>query len=123
MESNKYFEDRTQKTKRCPRGNGTEQAWFFTREEAEAFAASPGNIAYHGDFAHLCAKCDHYHLSKPSWLEPQFTQADYQMLEDAGIETAPRALCCDVCGSVQQDGDEFFILPNGSLRCTKHLQG
>jgi hypothetical protein len=60
-----------------------------------------------------------YHLSKPEWLEPQFTQADYQMLEAAGIETAPVALCCDVCGSVQQDREEFFILKSGALRCSK----
>jgi hypothetical protein len=26
-----------------------------------------------------------YHLSKPEWLEPHFTPADMQLLEDAGI--------------------------------------
>jgi hypothetical protein len=106
----------------CLRTNGTRRAWFLTRQEAERFAASPANPAYRGDIAHLCAKSDHYHLSKPSWLEPQFTQADYQMLEAAGIDSALRALSCDVCGSVQQDGVDFFILPNGALRCSKCVE-
>jgi hypothetical protein len=119
VEPNKYFENLRPPAKHCLRRNGTERAWFVTRQEAEQFAASPANPAYRGDITHLCAHCDHYHLSKPSWLEPQFTQADYQMLEAAGIENAPRALCCDVCGSVQQDGEEFFILKSGALRCFK----
>jgi hypothetical protein len=119
VEPNIHFEDPAQKTKHCLRRNGTERAWFLTREEAEHFAASSANPAYHGDIAHQCAKCDLYHLSKPSWLEPQFTQADCQMLEAAGIDSAPRALCCELCCSVQQDEEEFFILKRGALRCSK----
>ena len=119
MESNKYFENSDPISNRCLRRNGTERAWFFTRQEAEHFAASPANPAYHhGDIAHQCAKCGLYHLSRLEWLEPQFTLADMQLLEDAGIETA-RALCCELCRSVQQDGEEFFILTSGALRCSK----
>jgi hypothetical protein len=119
VEPNKYFEDPARGSIHCLRSGGTERAWFFNREEAEAFAVSPANTAYHGDIAVLCGKCDLYHLSKPSWLLPRFTEADCQMLKAAGIESAPRALYCDGCGSVQQDGEEFFILRNGSLRCSK----
>jgi hypothetical protein len=104
--------------KPCLRTNGTTRAWFYSREDAEAFAASPANSNYHGDIAHLCVKCNLYHLSKQSWLEPRFTTADYQMLKAAGIETA-RALCCELCRSVQQEGEEFFILTSGALRCSK----
>jgi hypothetical protein len=59
-------------TERCKRTNGTERAWFRTREEAEAFAQHPANPAYHGDIAHLCAKCGFWHLSKISWLFPEW---------------------------------------------------
>ena len=99
-----------------------ERAWFFTREEAEKFAAGPSNTVYHGDIAHQCAKCGFYHLSRPEWLEPTFTPADLQMLEDAGIETRPRLdehfRCC-ICGSVMRDGIEFLIIRDGSVRCTQ----
>jgi hypothetical protein len=118
VESNKYFEVPGRGPNHCLRSNGTPRAYFSTRQEAEAFAGNESNSAYDGDVAHLCVKCDLYHLSKPSWLEPILTQADYQMLEAAGIETA-RAFCCDVCGCVQSEGEEFFILRSGSLRCSK----
>jgi hypothetical protein len=36
-------------TEHCKRSNGTERAWFHAREEADAFAQSPANPAYHGD--------------------------------------------------------------------------
>jgi hypothetical protein len=122
VESNKYFENPSPSSNRCLRRNGTERAWFATREQAERFAASPANPAYKGDVAHECAKCGFYHLSKPSWLEPQFTPADMQMLEDVGIETPSRLdeyFRCAVCGSVMRDGVEFLIMPNGSVRCTQ----
>jgi hypothetical protein len=99
-----------------------ERAWFFTREEAEKFAANPANPSYHGDIAHQCAKCDFYHLSKPEWLEPKFTPAALQTLEDAEIETPPRLdehfRCC-ICGSIMRDGIEFLIIRGGSVRCTQ----
>jgi hypothetical protein len=99
-----------------------ERAWFFTREEAEKFAATPANPSYHRDIAHQCAKCDFYHLSKPEWLAPKFTPADLQTLEDAEIEMSPRLdehfRCC-ICGSVMRDGIEFLIMPDGSVRCTQ----
>lgn len=59
-------------TEYCKRRNGTERRWFRTREEAEAFAQGPANPAYHGDVAHLCAKCGFWHLSKVSWLFPEW---------------------------------------------------
>ena len=52
---------------RCRRSNGTLRAWFATKEEAEAFAADPRNIAYHGDVPVCCMKCDGWHLSRPDW--------------------------------------------------------
>ena len=117
--SDKHFEHSRPTSNHCLRRNGTERAWFLSREEAEQFAEDAASPVYHGDIAHHCPSCGFYHLSRPEWLEPQFTQADYQMLEAAGIESAPRALSCDVCGSVQQDGEEFFILKSGALRCFK----
>jgi hypothetical protein len=122
MEPNQHFEGSAQRSNLCLRSNGTRRARFLTRQEAEQFAASPTNLAYHGDVAHLCAKCDLYHLSKPSWLEPRLTAADIQMLEDAGIETPPRLdehFRCRVCGFVMRDGIEFLIMPDGSVRCTQ----
>ena len=107
MKSNGYFEDSSRTSNHCLRRNGTERGWFPTREEAEHFAASPANPAYHSDIAHDCAKCGFYHLSRPEWLEPKFTSADLQMLEDVGIETPNRLdehfRCC-ICGFVMRDG-------------------
>jgi hypothetical protein len=122
VKSNKYSENPRPSSNPCLRRTATERAWFLTREEAEHFAASPANPAYHGDIAHRCAKCGFYHLSRPEWLEPKFTSADLQMLEDAGIETPPRLdehfRCC-ICGSVMCVGIEFLIMPDGSVRCTQ----
>jgi len=55
--------------KRCRRLNGSERAWFSSKEEAEAFAADPRNTHYQGDVAVLCMKigCDGWHLSQPHW--------------------------------------------------------
>src|SRR6266850_238859 len=53
----------------CKRNTGTERAWFHTREEAERFAQNPANHpVYLGDVAHLCQKCNFWHLSRPAWL-------------------------------------------------------
>jgi hypothetical protein len=122
VESNKYFENSDSTSNHCLRSSGTERAWFFNREEAERFAASPANPAYKGDIAHECVKCRFYHLSRPEWLEPKFTPADLQILEDAGIETPSRLdeyFHCAVCGSVMRDGIEFLIMPDGSVRCAQ----
>ena len=122
MQSDQHFEHSRPTSNHCLRRSGTERAWFFTREEAETFAASPANPAYKGDIAHECVKCGFYHLSKPSWLQPQFTPADMQLLEDAGIEAPPRLdehfRCC-ICGSVMRDGIEFLIMLDGSVRCAQ----
>jgi hypothetical protein len=122
VESDKHCEHSRPTSNHCLRRSGTERAWFWTREEAERFAASPANPAYRGDIAHLCGKCGFYHLSRPEWLEPKFTSADLQSLEDAGIETPPRLdehFRCFICGSVMRDGVEFLIMPNGSVRCVR----
>jgi hypothetical protein len=54
---------------RCRRSNGTLRAWFATKDEAEAFAADPVNVHYHGDIPVLCMTpgCDGWHLSQPHW--------------------------------------------------------
>ena len=122
VEPNIHFEDPAQKTKHCLRRNGTERAWFLTREEAEQFAEDPANPVYRGDIAHHCPSCGFYHLSRPEWLEPHFTPADMQLLEDAGIETPHRLdehLRCCICESVMRDGIEFLIMPDGAVRCTQ----
>jgi hypothetical protein len=122
VESNKYFENSEPTSNHCLRRNGTERAWFFTRQEAEQFAEDPANSVYRGDIAHHCPSCGFYHLSRPEWLEPKFTSADLQMLEDAGIETPSRFdehFRCRICGSVMRDGIEFLITPDGSVRCTQ----
>jgi hypothetical protein len=90
VESRKHFEDPAQKTKHCLRRNGTERAWFLNREEAEHFAESPTNPAYHGDIAHECAKCGFYHLSKPSWLRSVWVYWSGQEIAQAqGYSTLP----------------------------------
>jgi hypothetical protein len=55
----------------CRRSSGAFRAFFPTKEEAEAFAADPANLNYHGDIAHLCYKCGRWHLSRPEWLVPE----------------------------------------------------
>jgi len=55
----------------CRRQSGSFRAYFYTREEAEAFAADPTNWpTYQGDIAHLCTKCGFWHLSRVEWLFP-----------------------------------------------------
>src|SRR5690349_19607236 len=66
-------------TAHCKRSDGTERAWFVTKEQAEAYAADPANPTYHGDVAHVCPICDCYHLSRPEWLESKLTNADAQL--------------------------------------------
>jgi hypothetical protein len=53
---------------RCKRSNGTERAWFHTRETAEAFAEDSKNSQYHGDIAHECPFGCGWHLSRPEWI-------------------------------------------------------
>jgi hypothetical protein len=59
--------------KRCRRSTGVERAWFASKKEAEAFAADPVNVHYHGDIPILCMKigCDGWHLSRPEWPDAQ----------------------------------------------------
>jgi len=104
----------------CKRSSGAERAWFNTREAAEAFAADPANPAYHGDLARLCWKCDYYHLSQLSWLEPVLTARDAQFLEDIGVAAPQRMdeyFRCVYCGTVQRDGIGFLILEDGKMIC------
>jgi hypothetical protein len=55
----------------CRRSSGSYRAHFPSKEAAEAFANDPANWpAYQGNIAHLCHKCEHWHLSDPSWLVP-----------------------------------------------------
>jgi hypothetical protein len=58
----------------CRRPSGGLRAFFSTKEDAEAFAADPANIEYHGDIAHHCPKCLRWHLSHVEWLVPEFAR-------------------------------------------------
>lgn len=66
----KYFCWKCAGKQHCKRSNGTERAWFLSREAAEQFEQDPANPAYHHDVAHLCAVCGFWHLSKLEWLVP-----------------------------------------------------
>ncbi len=67
----KALEERKQEEKvtHCKRTDGTNRAYFHTKEEADAFALDPANVNYHGDIATFCAACGFFHLSRPDWLE------------------------------------------------------
>ena len=56
--------------KPCLRSNGTERAWFLSREAAIAFAADPQNWPMYqpDEIPHLCQACGYWHLSKAEWL-------------------------------------------------------
>ena len=98
----------------CKRSNGTERAWFVTREQAEAFANDPVNTVYHGDLEHLCARCDLYHLSMPEWLEPSFSTQDVNYLSGCGIKSSDN-LRCAACRKEFQGNVEFLILRDGTM--------
>lgn len=51
----------------CKRPDGTDRAWFNSREEAEAFAQDPVNTAYQSDVIVFCGRCGFYHCSNPNW--------------------------------------------------------
>jgi len=101
-------------TEHCKRPSGTERAYFRTREDAEAFAADPGNVHYLGDLARLCARCDLYHLSKPEWLEPSFSTQDLNFLSGCGIKSSDN-LRCAACRKEFQENAEFLILRDGTM--------
>jgi hypothetical protein len=52
---------------RCRRTDGSQRAWFATREEAVAFEADLKNWDYRGDVPVRCTKCLGWYLSQPSW--------------------------------------------------------
>ena len=58
-----------EKVTHCKRTDGTSRAYFHTKEEADAFANDPVNVAYHGDVTTFCAACGFFHLSRLDWLE------------------------------------------------------
>jgi hypothetical protein len=64
--------DTSVKHEPCRRPSGSFRAYFNTKEEAETFAQDPANPTYHGDIAHLCAKCGFWHLSRFEWLFPKW---------------------------------------------------
>jgi hypothetical protein len=104
--------------------NGTERAWFRTREEAERFKADPANWpTYQGDIAHLCGKCGLYHLSRPEWLEPELTHRDAALLASMGVavpDTVASDLRCAQCHVPFRAGVDFLILPDGRTICSEH---
>ena len=66
----KALEEKEEKVNtHCKRTDGSDRAWFHTREEADAFANDPANVAYHGDVTTFCKACGFFHLSRPDWLE------------------------------------------------------
>jgi len=105
----------------CKRSNGSTRAYFHTREDAEHFANDPANWpTYKGDIAHLCAKCDVYHLSKPEWLEPGLTHQDAALLASMGVavpEKMPGDLRCAQCHVPFRAGIHFLILSDGRMVC------
>jgi hypothetical protein len=105
----------------CKRPNGTERAWFNSREEAEKFARDPTNHpVYLGDIAHECHLCGSWHLSRREWLEPQLTHQDGALLEAMGIAgnaKVPGDLKCAKCGVELRSGIDWFIMPDGSTVC------
>jgi hypothetical protein len=110
-------------TEHCKRSSGTERAWFRTREEAIEFAST--NPDYHGDIPALCARCGSdsepvYHLNRPKWLIPQWTNRDAHLLEQMGIvgpERMPGDLRCANCEVPFHSEIDFFILPSGKMVC------
>jgi hypothetical protein len=106
---------------RCLRSNGTPRAAFLSWEDAVAFAQDPANHpVYLGDIAHLCSKCDMYHLSRPEWLEPQLTHQDAALLESMGVEApakVPGDMKCAYCKVPFRDGIDFYILRDGNIVC------
>ena len=65
---------------------------------------------------------DRLHLWRPEWLEPRLTNMDAQLLEDCGVKAPERMkeyFRCTVCGTVMREGIDFFIMPNGDLRCSE----
>jgi len=106
---------------RCLRSNGTPRAAFLSWEDAVAFAQDPANHpVYLGDIAHLCSKCDMYHLSRPEWLEPQLTHQDAALLESMGVEApakVPGDFRCARCRVPFRDGIYFLILRDGRTVC------
>src|SRR5258707_5394069 len=100
--------------------NGKERALFRTRGEAETFAADPANVNYQGDVAHLCGRCDFYHLSRPEWLLPELTHQDAAFLASMGVavpEIVPGDLRCAQCDVPFRAGVDFLILPDGRMVC------
>ncbi len=67
----KALEEKEQEEKvtHCKRKDGTNRAYFHTKEEADAFAKDPTHPAYHGDITTFCTACGFFHLSRPDWLE------------------------------------------------------
>ena len=48
----------------CKRSNGTTRGYWFTKEDAEAYAQDPRNVSYHGDIAiGPCGQCGAWHLT------------------------------------------------------------
>jgi hypothetical protein len=48
----------------CKRENGTTRGYWFTKEDAERYAADPRNVSYHGDIAiGPCSQCGAWHLT------------------------------------------------------------
>ena len=67
----KALEEKKQEEKvaHCKRTDGTNRAWFHTKEAADAFALDSANVNYHGDVTTFCTACGFFHLSRPDWLE------------------------------------------------------
>jgi hypothetical protein len=114
----------------CKRASGTERAWFATHEDAVRFSRDPANIAYHGDIAGFCEKCQAYHLSPPEFKPAtagasEFIASDCQLLEEMGIGSNARMdehFRCVVCGVVQREDVEFVILRSGDICCAEHVK-
>ncbi len=87
----------------------------------EHFANDTANWpTYKSDIAHLCAKCDVYHLSKSEWLEPGLTHQDAALLASMGVAVPgkmPGDLRCAQCHVPFRAGIHFLILSDGRMVC------
>jgi hypothetical protein len=106
---------------RCRRANGTERAWFATKEDAEAFAADPKNVRYRGDIPVLCTRigCDGWHLSQPHWADALAAAARMGTLHGSRVRTRVGA----AGGAIVTKHIGILIAKDGKSRLVRPANG
>ncbi len=100
----KALEEKEEKVNtHCKRTDGSDRAWFHTKEEEDAFAIDPANVAYHGDVTTFCAQSE-----AVAWLEATMRPLDGDELI---IENArrPKDLNCDPYPRQMTHADRVFL--------------